>query len=151
VETEALAALVAGIQSPDARLSVACSQSLRALVIRNGEDAKLQDRVADLLPAPDADTPRLPQHGLARVAEQLGPAGRDYLITLGEVCGDEEAIVAALAFSFPNDEKAAAYVMKAVEAADGVPRKKLEAVLSHAREKMGGDLPELRVSEAIRY
>jgi outer membrane protein assembly factor BamB len=151
VETEALAALVAGIQSPDARLSVACSQSLRALLVRNDEDAKLQDRVADLLPAPDADTPRLPQLGLARVAEQLGPAGRDYLIALGEVCGDEEAIVAALTFSFPNDATATAYVTKAVEAADGVPRKRLEAVLSRAREKLGGDLPELRISEALRY
>jgi hypothetical protein len=67
------------------------------------------------------------------------------------VCGDEEAIVAALTFSFPNDEKAAAYVAKAVEAADGVPRKRLEAVLSRAREKLGGDLPELRISEALRY
>jgi hypothetical protein len=85
------------------------------------------------------------------VAEQLGPAGRDYLITLGGVCGDEEALVAALTFSFPDDQKAVEYVTEAVEAADGVPRKKLEAVLSRAREKMGGDLPELRVSEARRY
>jgi len=42
-------------------------------------------------------------------------------------------------------------VTKAVEAADGVPRKKLEAVLSRAREKMGGDLSKLRTSEALRY
>jgi hypothetical protein len=151
VEAGALAGLIAGIKSPDARSSVACSQSLRALVICSGADGKLRDQVADLLPAPDVDTPRLPQFGLARVAEQLGPAGRDYLIALGGVYGDEEAIVAALTFSFPNDQKAVEYVTEAVEAADGVPRKKLEAVLSRARETMGGDLPKLRVSEARRY
>ena len=150
-EAEALSALSAGIQSQDALLSLACSQSLRVLLICNSGDARLRERLAGLLPTPAADAPRMAHLGLARVAEQLGLRGRDYLIALCDLIRDKEPILAALAFSFRDDEKASAYVAKAAEAASGNPKKRILSVIRRAQENDGGDLPALRLPEAQRY
>ncbi len=144
-------ALIQGIGSSDVLLSVASSQSLRAMVVLHSGDAELLGRIADRLPTkpPDArsEANSPTAAGFIRVAEQLGTRGRNYLIPLAEA-GSQLALH-ALVRGFGSDGRAMACAKEIVNGEQDAKRR--ARLLSILKGSLGGDLPELRTLEARRY
>lgn len=151
-DPKAVAILVKAMASKDVLLAFSCSQALGGLLNRRSGDPELAERVAALLPPASAELPTMARLGAARVAEQMGPRGRDYLIALCEAARDKtEAYLAALAFGFEGDETAAAYLVKTAAGADGKAKRSIANLLERVKKGDGGDLAALRVPEGKRY
>jgi hypothetical protein len=151
-DPKAVAILVKGMASDDVLLSFSCAQALRDLLIRQSADVGLTERLAGLLPSASVELPPIAHLGAARVAEQMGPQGRDYLIALSEATkGNAEVNLAALAFAFRDDQKAVAYLAKTAAGSEGKTKRTIVGLLERVRKGEGGDLPALRLAEAKRY
>ncbi len=151
-DPRAIEMLVKAMESEDVMLAFSCSQALRDLLIRQNTGDEVVQRLAGLLPPAGTELPAMARLGVARVAEQMGPRGRDYLIALCDAQkGDSEMYLASLAFGFSGDQKAAAYITKLAANADGKKKRVIASLLERVRQGEGGDLPALRLPEAKRY